>query len=207
MNSGTHLKAAKATQKNKLFGYFSPQALGLARTLPSSSDNHPILAASKASSSNLSAAPWAHDKVIINIDGGHRAKYVKTPSDIIRNASNGNKYTAPPSLIERIRNATARLSVSIPLATEHDELARFSDAVPSLKASEYEEPWEMVDKALNPLIGYDRSVPSLAGIIRRGRLGMDGLCNWLEGCVVELGIDPALLEGKIERLLAAFDLM
>lgn len=130
-----------------------------------------------------------------------------SPPDMVENGLNSDVELASPSLIERLRNATARLSVAIPLATEHDELARFSGVLSVDAAADYEDSWEMVDKALNPVIGYDRSVPSLVGIIRRGRLGMDGLCNWLEGCIVELGVDSVLLEGKLERLLAAFDLM
>lgn len=36
---------------------------------------------------------------------------------------------------------------------------------------------------------------------------MDGLCNWLDACISDLGIDPMLLEGKLQRLLDAIGLL
>lgn len=36
---------------------------------------------------------------------------------------------------------------------------------------------------------------------------MDGLCNWLDACIKNLGVDPLLLEGKVQRLLDAINLL
>ena len=66
--------------------------------------------------------------------------------------------------------------------------------------SEYDDAWEMVDKTLNGAIGYGMSIAAVSAIIRWGRFGMDGLCDWLETCILEYGINPNLLEGKVQRL-------
>ena len=65
----------------------------------------------------------------------------------------------------------------------------------------------MVDKTLNSAIGYGMSVATVSAIIRQGRFGMDSLCNWLETCILEYGINPNLLEGKVQRLLDAMSLL
>jgi hypothetical protein len=67
--------------------------------------------------------------------------------------------------------------------------------------------WTAVDRALNPVIGYDVTAIEISYIIRRGFYGMDGLCSWLECCVERLGVDPCLLEGKIGRLLSAIGVL
>lgn len=109
-------------------------------------------------------------------------------------------------LITRLKKATARLPDSVAFATADDALARFSGD-PSAGVSEVDEAWEMVDQVLNGVIGYGVSVEKVAAIIRRGSLGMDGLCNWLDVCVRKLKIGGALLEGKVQRLMSAIDLL
>lgn len=44
-------------------------------------------------------------------------------------------------------------------------------------------------------------------LVRRGALGIEALCNWLETCINHLGIDAVLLEGKLENLLGAINLL
>jgi hypothetical protein len=51
------------------------------------------------------------------------------------------------------------------------------------------------------------SVAAVSAIIRWGRFGMDGLCDWLETCISELEVNPDLLEGKVQRLLDAIGLL
>ena len=110
------------------------------------------------------------------------------------------------SLVDRLRAATRMLPVTVRVGTEDDVLAQFSSA-PFVDPSEYDDAWEMVDKTLNGAIGYGTSVAAVSAIIRRGRFGMDGLCDWLETCILEYGIDPNLLEGKVQRLLDAMSLL
>ena len=92
------------------------------------------------------------------------------------------------------------------VGTEVDILARFS-GTPFVDLDEYDDTWEMVDRTLNEVIGYNMSVAAVSAIIRRGKFGMDGLCNWLETCISEYGINPELLEGKVDRLLDVINLL
>lgn len=109
------------------------------------------------------------------------------------------------SLVKQLRDATSRLPNSLLVATPDDELFRFSgDAYEQFRDSE--DPWEGVDRELNAVIGWSRKPEDIVEVVKRGPLGMDGLCNWLEVCVRRLGIDGSLLEGKCERLLAALNL-
>jgi hypothetical protein len=110
------------------------------------------------------------------------------------------------SLMDQLRVATGRLPITVSVGTEDDILAQFSGA-PFVDPNEYEDPWEMVDKTLNGVIGYGMSVAAVSAIIQRGRFGMDGLCDWLETCISEYGISPDLLEGKVQRLLDAMGLL
>jgi len=36
---------------------------------------------------------------------------------------------------------------------------------------------------------------------------MDGLCDWLDACIMNLGVNPTLLEGKVQRLLDAINIL
>ncbi|KAI0042726.1 hypothetical protein FA95DRAFT_1682348 [Auriscalpium vulgare] len=105
-------------------------------------------------------------------------------------------------LIPSLRAAAATLPSSVPLATYGDTLSRFSGE-PRSELDPDDEPWEYVDKTLNVAIGYGVTSAQLADILRRGPLGLDALCNWLEKCVQDLDINAVLLEGKIQRLLDA----
>ena len=84
------------------------------------------------------------------------------------------------------------LPVTVLVGTEDDILAQFASAL-FVDPSEYDDAWEMVDKTLNGAIGYGMSVAAVSAIIRRGRFGMDGLCDWLETCILEYGINPNLI--------------
>jgi hypothetical protein len=95
--------------------------------------------------------------------------------------------------------AVSNLSDSVALAKPSDDIARFSGD-PEDESYSYEDPWEMVDNALNLLVGYRKSTAEVVGLIRRGQSGIDGLCNWLEICLNKLNIDAVLLEGKVTRI-------
>jgi len=110
------------------------------------------------------------------------------------------------NFITQLRIATSRLPSTVDLATSVDELARFSGD-PEEESQTHDAPWEMVDRALNRVVGYGRTTADIAGLIRRGPNGMDGLCNWLSVCIEKFDIDPALLEGKMKRLLDAMALL
>lgn len=201
-NSDDHKKKAKLSgQHNAIESYF-----GAPRPRPSTSSLAPPANLSSAISIP-SAATLAHraqsaasnSRIILDIDEYHP----EVPTDSADLVS----HSPPPrSVFDRIREAAGRLPSSIPFATAEDVLARFS-GVPSVDPTEYDDPWEMADRALNPVVGYGCSVSEIASIIRRGEKGVEGLCNWMELCVSSLHIDPALLEGKAGRLLEAINLL
>ena len=102
--------------------------------------------------------------------------------------------------------AILQLPEAVALATPADELAQFSGN-PAEELHIYDDPWEMVDQALNAVVSYGRTTADIVGLIRKGRNGMDRLCNWLEVCIKVLQIDPVLLEGKMNCLLEAMALL
>jgi hypothetical protein len=65
----------------------------------------------------------------------------------------------------------------------------------------------IVDQALNVIIQYGKSVAAVVDIIWRGKLLMDGLCDWLETCISVYGISADLLEGKVQHLLDTMNLL
>jgi hypothetical protein len=193
LNSGPHIRAQGTLQKNKVSNYF----LKLTEQ-PDAGPSSSVIEPARLSStilvppSDVVQTEIANTADIIMIDDEH---------DSGRQAPD-----LPRSLIDRLRGATQRLPLTVPVGAEDDLLAQFSGA-PFVDPSEYEDPWEMVDKVLNGVIGYGMSVAAVSAIIRRGRFGMDGLCDWLETCISEYGINPDLLEGKVERLLDAMSLL
>jgi hypothetical protein len=37
-------------------------------------------------------------------------------------------------------------------------------------------------------------------MIKRGKYGVDDLCDWIDSCIVDGGVSKALLEGKVSWL-------
>jgi hypothetical protein len=109
-------------------------------------------------------------------------------------------------LIAQLRAAALKLPDTIALATPTDNIACFAGDLEE-ESCAYDDPWEMVDQALNILVGYGKSTVEVAGLIRRGRLGIDGLCNWLEICMNKLCSDAVLLKGKVTHLIDAVALL
>ena len=80
-----------------------------------------------------------------------------------------------------LRNATNTLPESVPFATVADTLAQFSGD--PIIGEDDEDAWQMVDWALNRIIGYGATIEEISGLIRRGEFGMDGLTVLLVGKV------------------------
>lgn len=93
---------------------------------------------------------------------------------------------------------------SIPIAASSDAIAKFSGEPPS--SATPDEVWEQVDPLLNRFLGFGIKVDDISKLLRRGPLGIDGLCRWLDLCVRVKGIDERLLEGKVEHLIEAIKL-
>ena len=188
LNSGSHIRAQGTLQKNKVSNYFLKPAEQLGAG-PSSSG---VVEPARLSSTTLVPLVQTVIADIIVIDdehdGGRQASY------------------RSGSLIDQLRGVTRRPPLTVPVGAEDDLLAQFSGS-PFVDPNVYKDPWEMVDKVLNGVIGHGTSVAPVSAIIRRGRFGMDGLCNWLETFISEYGINPDLLEGKVQGLLDAMSLL
>ena len=115
-------------------------------------------------------------------------------------------HSPPSALFQSLRNCIDTLPTTVESASKTDLLARFSGD-PTLEVEEGSDPWESLDPALNIVVGYGASVEEIAGIIRRGDYGMDGMYRWLKKCVMVLKVDEALLEKKVQRLIDAMILL
>ena len=115
-------------------------------------------------------------------------------------------HSPPSALFQSLRNCIDTLPTTVESASKTDLLARFSGD-PTLEVEEGSDPWESLDPALNIVVGYGASVKEIAGIIRRGDYGMDGMYRWLKKCVTVLKVDEVLLEKKVQRLIDAMILL
>lgn len=155
------------------------------------------------SQASLSSAPHIHvvdtqndEPIVIDSDGSPPPP----PTSTTITLTAGTLSTT--SLLSELERMSVSLPLSIPEGTEMDVLARFSgNPVSELEAGQ--DGWEMADRVLNGAIGYGKTIEDIAKIIRRGPLGMDGLCKWLRVLVSELQVDESLLEGKVNRLIGA----
>ncbi|KAK0207725.1 hypothetical protein IW262DRAFT_1302599 [Armillaria fumosa] len=105
------------------------------------------------------------------------------------------------ALLLRIHDRVPLLPDSVDIGTPDDELAQFS-VNPSPEMEDRDsDAWVYVHDTLTPLFGYNASVETIQSLIRQGNYGIEGLCNWIESSIVNLGVDGALLEGKLNTIL------
>jgi hypothetical protein len=107
-------------------------------------------------------------------------------------------------LLASINHAAQELPSLVPKAEECDAIAR---VVLAGRPEDPSEPWEHLDSELNRLLGYGLDIEEIAQRVRRGPLGIKGLTQYINGFVVDYGITGALLEGKLERLSKAIELV
>jgi hypothetical protein len=126
--------------------------------------------------------------------------------------SNQTSTSATPTahpLITRLCALSSQLPEDIPIGQESDPFAIFSgDPQESIVANSNDDPWEyVVDPALNRVIGFGVSARQIADIIKRGPFGIDGFCQWIKICMVELEVSPVLLEMRLVRVFDALKLL
>ncbi|KAF8259168.1 hypothetical protein EI94DRAFT_1707336 [Lactarius quietus] len=108
------------------------------------------------------------------------------------------------ALLANITPAAQELPSLVPEADEDDDIAR---VILAEGPEDPSEAWEHLDRGLNRFLGYGVDVEDIALRVRRGPLGVEGLTRYIHGFVVEYGITGGLLEGKLERLLKAIELV
>ncbi|KAJ8089167.1 hypothetical protein PM082_014415 [Marasmius tenuissimus] len=69
-----------------------------------------------------------------------------------------------------------------------------------------ESDWQWLDGQLTVLLGYGTTVEELSVKLKRRKFGVEGLVKFLLYFVEKRSIDPALLEGKLERLEKAIQI-
>ncbi|KAH9011001.1 hypothetical protein EDB84DRAFT_1681136 [Lactarius hengduanensis] len=108
------------------------------------------------------------------------------------------------ALLADITRAALELPPQVPLAEEHDDMAR---VVLAGGPEDPSEAWEHLDRVLNRLLGFDIDIEKLAQRVRRGPLGVEGLTQYVRSFVVDYGVAAGLLEGKLGRLSKAIELV
>ena len=88
---------------------------------------------------------------------------------------------------------------ALPDASESDEIAVFSENVPTNLAKE--EAWEFLDPMLNRFLGFNRTAGSIYDELRGGARGLLAMVRYLNDFVGRYEVDGALLEGKVQRLV------
>jgi hypothetical protein len=108
------------------------------------------------------------------------------------------------TLLARLNHAAQELPIQVPEAEANDEIACI------LSVGDPDDPseaWEYLDPVLNRLLGYGSSLEDIARHVWRGPLGVEGLGQLICKFVVRYGVTGDLLEGKLESLLKAMELL
>ncbi|KAG6907022.1 hypothetical protein DXG01_010891 [Tephrocybe rancida] len=104
--------------------------------------------------------------------------------------------------IENVRELARGLLPTVPLAAPGDWIASFASE-PHWDVLEHESAWEMMEAVLNHAIGYNATTEDVSRLIRRGDLGVEALCSWLEKCVGVYRVEECLFEKKLDRICDA----
>jgi len=107
------------------------------------------------------------------------------------------------SILAMLENATRALP-ALPEASETDEIAIFSQGVPT--ELDKEDAWEYLDPLLNHFLGFNRPMESISKVLCGGENGLVGMVRYLKEFVSRYEIDEGLLEGKVQRLVHAIQL-
>ena len=106
-------------------------------------------------------------------------------------------------LLRRLRALAASLPPSVPVGDQDEPFACFA-AKPEALILPGQDAWEdIIDPTYNRVVGFGKSVPEIAALIRRGNYGMDGFCNWTTACIERMGIASSLLEARLDRVMQA----
>jgi len=102
------------------------------------------------------------------------------------------------NILAALEKAVESLPV-LPDASESDEIAVFSENVPTDLAKE--DTWEYLDPILNRFLGFNRMLGSIYNELRGGERGLSAMVQYLKDFVHLYEIDSTLLEGKVQRLV------
>ena len=109
-------------------------------------------------------------------------------------------------IVDRLRLAAQTIKLDIPIAEEGDEISMYAgraNAEAHCIGVDDEEVWEIINPALDRLLGFGRPMNEIQSIIRRGPKGIDGFCEYLQYLIAEKGLKGGLIEGKVSVLIDA----
>jgi len=81
-----------------------------------------------------------------------------------------------------LRALTASVPTSVPIGIQNNQFACFAVDPKSIVLGK--DPWEdTINPTYDQIIGFGRSALDIAGLIRRGQYGMEGLFNQSKACI------------------------
>lgn len=106
-------------------------------------------------------------------------------------------------LLKKLHKLACSLPQNVPEAIEKDYgiASAFQEFIN--KETNPDEAWEIADGALNIICGADVDPKVIASGIRRGPKGLTRLVEWIQNGVDDFGLEPGMLEGKLQRLCEA----
>jgi hypothetical protein len=110
-------------------------------------------------------------------------------------------------ILDQLRGAIGSIPSNVPEAKSSDELAGYnrSTALSACSGIPQEEIWENINPGLDRMLGFGRPKSEIQDLIRRGKMGVQGFCEYLEVLVDEGGIMGGLIEGKVSTLIEAIE--
>ena len=154
------------------------------------------------SSASLSEITGGAKEITIDVDtlqaslvDATSAEGIPEPGASISGSIQDNPCTA---LLSRLYALTANLPQSIPIGSQNEPFGCFA-VNPQDLILPGQDAWEdVIDPTFNRVIGFGKSTPEIAALIRRGEYGMDGFFNWTMLCIEHLGILTSLLETRLD---------
>lgn len=157
-------------------------------------------AASTTSSNIVAAAPLVAPQTIPTVN------VIAPQSALSSTAIQSHSSTAPlpeHPILQELRRTLESLPDTIPLGLPEDSLATLSYSTKEFIFDD-QDAWEdIVNPMLDHVLGFGIAPDAIRTLIHCGQYGMDGVYCYFSCCICDLGIDPGLLEGKLEWLLTA----
>ncbi|KAJ7684072.1 hypothetical protein B0H14DRAFT_3675304 [Mycena olivaceomarginata] len=124
-------------------------------------------------------------------------------------SKSGSSPSAPVSLLARLKARIKTLPSMVKEATEVDALAVFGRDPASYLAPEVAaiEVYEQLNPLFHRALGWNMSVEETAKILKRGRLGLNGVMRFISYFVHERGVREQDFGAKIQQILDAIDFL
>jgi hypothetical protein len=116
--------------------------------------------------------------------------------------SNDDDQMNAAALLKRLRKVALTLPSSVAEGTLEDKIAFFGSTPPQCNPN-YEDQSKYVAAKLDEFVGWGISDEEVVTFVRRGRLGMEGICVWLSHFIVCYNVGRKILESRLSRFVEA----